>query len=94
MKIIEVGGNDEFVLKSVVYVADKDGKMKVCVNYSLFVGPKNSLEMIFEGFATEEVVRVKPKYKFSSLMRMFKDRRIYFNGVKYLDGQFEKKASE
>lgn len=91
MNIITVMGDEKFKLKSVVYVEDSKGQKRICCNYELLRGPKNSLHIVFEGYAKRDVLRVKDTYSFKSLMSMFDDRRIYIQGVTYLDGQFEDK---
>lgn len=91
MNVITVTGKDVFKLKSIVYVEDSAGKKRMCCNYELFRGPKNSLHILFEGYAKHDVLRVKDEYSFRSLMSMFDDRRFYIQGVCYLDGQFEEK---
>ena len=92
MHIIDIDGNDEFELESVTYLPDADGKKRIVCNYCLLCGPKGSLKITFEGFAKDDKVRIKHKFKFKILSRMFDDRRIYFQGVKFLDKQFEKNA--
>lgn len=92
MNILSLTGDDEFKLKSVVYIEDAAGKKRMCCNYEKFVGPKNSLKIVFEGYAKSDVLRVKDTYTFKSLMRMFDDRRIFLQGVLFLDGQFEDKS--
>jgi len=92
MNIITINGKDEFKLKSVTYIEDSQGKKRMCCNYELFRGPKNSLKILFEGYAKNDVLRVKDTYTFKSLMRMFDDRRIFLQGVTFLDGQFEDKT--
>lgn len=95
MNIISVTGKDVFNLKSIVYVEDSAGKKRMCCNYELCRGPKNSLKILFEGYAKHDVLRVKDTYTFKSLMSMFDDRRIYLQGVCYLDNQFSlDKAAE
>lgn len=91
MKPINIKGNDEFELKTVLYTEDEKGQKRLCANYVMLTGPKGSLEITFEGFAINNPLRIKPKYKFASLCRMFDDRRLYYRGVSYIDGQFGEK---
>lgn len=90
MDIVTIKGKDKFTLSSVVYTSDAKGEQRVCCNYSMLTGPKGSLKITFEGYAIKDVVRIKKEYPFKSLLKMFDDRRIYLQGVHYLDGQFEK----
>ena len=92
MNIITINGKDEFKLQTITYIEDAKGKKRMCCNYELYHGPKNSLKITFEGYAKGDVLRVKDTYTFKSLMRMFDDRRIFLQGVTFLDGQFEDKA--
>ena len=92
MNIVNVKGSDEFKLKTILYIEDASGKKRMCCNYERFVGPKNSLSIVFEGYAKHETLRVKETYTFKSLMSMFDDRRIYLKGALFLDEQFEKNA--
>ena len=88
MNIVNVKGSDEFKLKTVIYIDDAAGKKRMCCNYERFVGPKNSLSIVFEGYAKHDTLRVKETYTFKSLMSMFDDRRIYLKGALFLDDQF------
>lgn len=88
MNILSLTGKDEFKLKTILYIEDKEGKKRMCCNYERFVGPKNSLSVVFEGYAKHDTLRVKDTYTFKSLMSMFDDRRIYLKGALFLDGQF------
>ena len=87
---VKIGGNEKFKLSSAHYIESADGKKKICVVYKTQKGPKNALDISFEGYAKSDTVRIKEEYSFASLMKMFEDRRIYFSGVVFLDGQFEK----
>lgn len=89
MKVVEISGNDDFELDSIHYLPDADGKKRIVCNYSMLCGPKGSLKITFEGFAKDDKVRIKEKFKFKYLVKMFEDRRIYLQGVKFLDNQFE-----
>lgn len=92
MNIVTLKGQDKFELKQIMYLEDAEGKKRMCCNYELNRGPKGSLKIVFEGYAKRDVLRVKKTYTFKSLMTMFDDRRIYMQGVCYLDKQFEKNA--
>ena len=92
MNIVTLRGKDKFKLKSVLYIEDSTGKKRMCCNYEMDRGFKNSLKIIFEGYAKHDVLRVKEEYTFKSLMNMFDDRRIFLQGVCFLDKQFEKNA--
>jgi len=91
MNIITINGKEEFKLKSILYIEDSKGQKRMCCNYEAFRGPRNSMKIIFEGYAKNDVLRIKDTFTFKSLMRMFDDRRIFLQGVTYLDGQFEDK---
>jgi hypothetical protein len=90
MNILSIKGNELFELENVKYDYDSEGKRRIVCNYSKSYGPKGSLKVVFEGFATGEVLRIKNEFTFKSLTTMFKDRRIYLQGVIFMDGQFEK----
>lgn len=90
MNILSIKGNEEFKLNTITYAADSKGKERMVCNYELYRGPKNSLRIVFEGYAKSDILRVREKYTFKSLMSMFEDRRIYLQGSMFLDGQFEK----
>ena len=89
MNLLNVNGNDLFELENVTSIADANGKKRICCNYVLFKGYKNCLKITFEGYADKNTVRIKSNYKFKSLMNMFSDRRVYLQGVCFLDNQFE-----
>ena len=91
MRVLEIKGKEVFKLGTITRAADAEGKERMVCNYELLTGPKNSLKIVFEGYAPRDTLRVKEQYTFKSLLSMFNDRRIYLQGVIFLDGQFEKK---
>lgn len=88
MKLLEIKGTDVFNLHTITRAADASGKERMVCNYELFVGPKNSLRIIFEGYAMSDNVNVTEKALYSTLCRKYNDRRIYLQGSLFLDGQF------
>lgn len=90
MHLIDIKGSEVFKLASVTIAHDSNGKERLCANYELLKGPKGSLKIVFEGYVFKNHCIIKPQYKFKSLLKMYDDRRIYLQGVHYLDGQFEK----
>lgn len=94
MDILKIKGDELFTLERVSYVPDSKGVERLVCDYYLTRGPKSSLKIVFEGYAKSDILRVKKQFTFKSLMNMFDDRRIYPQGVMYLDGQFEKKPDE
>lgn len=88
MKLLEIKGTDVFTLHTITRAADASGKERMVCNYELFVGPKNSLRIIFEGYAKSDELRVKDTATYSELCRKYNDRRIYLQGTLFLDGQF------
>ena len=93
MNILNINGNEVFKLHTITYGADSKGKERMICNYELFRGPKNSFKITFEGYAKRDILRVRDKYTFKSLMSMFDDRRIYTQGVIFIDGQFNNENS-
>lgn len=89
MKVIDIKAEDVFTLDRVSYGSDSKGEERMVCDYVMRTGVKNSLEIVFEGYAKRDVLRVKKQYKFKSLLSMFDDRRLYFKGVVFMDGQFE-----
>lgn len=89
MKLLEIKGTDVFTLHTITRAADAAGKERMVCNYELFVGPKNSLRIIFEGYATSDTLQVTEKALYSTLCRKYNDRRIYLQGSLFLDGQFQ-----
>lgn len=87
---VKISGTEKFKLSSAHYIEDANGEKRICVVYKTQRGPKNTLDISFEGYSKSDMVRIKEEYSFASLMKMFDDRRIYFNGVIFLDRQFEK----
>lgn len=93
MNILNINGNEVFKLHTITYGSDSKGKERMVCNYELYRGPKNSFKITFEGYARRDILRVRETYTFKSLMSMFEDRRIYLQGVLFLDGQFENENS-
>lgn len=91
MNLLKIKGEELFDLETVKYDFDSAGNKGIVCNYSKTYGPKGSLQVVFEGFATGDVLRIKKQFSFKSLNTMFKDRRIYLRGVIFMDGQFEDK---
>lgn len=87
---IKIGGKEILKLSSAHYIEDSNGEKKICVIYVINKGPKNALEIKFEGFARSDSVNIKKEYTFATLMKKFEDRRLYFSGAIFLDNQFEK----
>lgn len=92
MNLLSIKGNELFELVNVKTDYDAQGKQRIVCDYKKQYGPKGSLEVVFEGFATGDVLRIKKHFTFKSLNAMFNDRRIYLRGAIYLDGQFEDKS--
>ena len=88
MKILDIKGTDVFTLHTITKAADAAGKERMVCNYELFVGPKNSVRIIFEGYAKSDSLQVTEKALYSALLRKYDDRRIYLQGSLFLDGQF------
>lgn len=94
MKILDIKGTDVFTLHTITKAADAAGKERMVCNYELFVGPKNSLRIIFEGYAKSDSINVTEKALYSALCRKYDDRRIYLQGTLFLDGQFDKSVDK
>ena len=88
MKLLDIKGTDVFKLHTITRAADASGKERMVCNYELFIGPKNSLRIIFEGYVTGDSLFVTEKALYSTLLRKYNDRRIYLQGTLFLDGQF------
>lgn len=88
MKLLDIKGTDVFKLHTITRAADAAGKERMVCNYEMFVGPKNSLRIIFEGYATGDSVFVTETATYSALLHRYNDRRIYLQGTLFLDGQF------
>lgn len=92
MNIVNIKGDEVFKLHTITYGSDSKGKERMVCNYELYRGPKNSFKITFEGYAKNNILRVRDQYTFKSLMSMFEDRRIYLQGVLFLDGQFNENS--
>lgn len=88
MKLLEIKGTDVFKLHTITRAADAAGKERMVCNYELFIGPKNSLRIIFEGYAKSDYLGVTETATYATLCRKYNDRRIYLQGTLFLDGQF------